>query len=128
MFVRFVLSEIHPHGVSFTTLRECPSGAICATCDLGASPTDFGAPVNSSPSTCPSSVSITVPAGERVDSVSVFYSMTSVGFAYMSEQRSWLECVETSQTEAAASSGAGSSLARLPIEQVLPSAPMRRVR
>ena len=95
-------------GVStFTTLRACPSGAICATYSSGQTPSDYGAS-QSTPSTCPSSVSITVPAGERLDSVSVYYAFVATGGAWMSEQSSWLECVETGQTSTVAF-GSGSN-------------------
>ena len=92
---------------NFTTSRACPAGAVCAEYTGGQTPSDYGASSPATPSSCPSSVSITVPAGERVDSVSVFYTYVAQAGAYMSEQRSWLECVETGQTSAVAN-GSGS--------------------
>ena len=102
VYVRAICSPGDTSGwsavTSFTSSRSCPAGAVCASYGNGDTDSDYGATGPSSPSSCPTAVDITVPAGERLDSVSVYYSFVAQNGAYMSEQRSWLECVETGQT------------------------------
>jgi hypothetical protein len=71
---------------SFTT--AC-TGCLQQTYTAGDIPTDFQSPWVG-PSTCPGSMTFTVPAGYQVTSVSVSYSMFAQNGAWMSEQVSKL--------------------------------------
>ena len=91
---------------TFTTSFACPAGAECATLSSDVS-TDIGFTVLGGASTCPGSLSVTIPAGDVIDSVTTFYDMTAASGAYMSEQRSWLYSPTISAGEAAVASGTG---------------------
>lgn len=58
-----------------------------------------------STTTCPTTISVDVPAGYQVASVDVAYSMTAAGGAWRSEQRSLLYCTTTAMGETAVTSG-----------------------
>ncbi|HRN99540.1 MAG TPA: hypothetical protein PLA69_09570, partial [Flavobacterium sp.] len=69
------------------------------------------APTNTTVSSCPATMSITVPAGKRIASLATQYSViaSSVNDAYMSEQRSYIYSPTLSVGEATVVSGTGSS-------------------
>jgi hypothetical protein len=100
--------------VSFVVLNfsqaqaQCPPGAVCATYTVGdiASDFDFDTPADF-PAACLGSVSVTIPAGDWVDSVSTSYDMTAANGAWMSEQRTWLYSPTTLVGEPASAAGAG---------------------
>lgn len=56
---------------------------------------------------CFGTLSVTVPAGETVYQVDVSYDYTAGSGAYMSEQRSWINCPTSVTAEAATVSGSG---------------------
>lgn len=58
---------------------------------------------------CADTITINIPPGDLVTSVDVVYDMTSLGFHWMAEQFSYLECATTGIKEASLSNGAGSS-------------------
>ena len=61
-------------------------------------------------STCPGSISVSIPAGAAIDSVSVEYDITAAAGAWMSEQRSYVVCTSPGGVaEASVASGAGTS-------------------
>lgn len=51
-------------------------------------------------STCAATLNVTVPAGRFVTGIDVEYDLTSNGFNWQEEQRSYLECVTTTTKEA----------------------------
>jgi hypothetical protein len=93
---------------SFTTPFVCPAGAQCATLGTEIS-TDFDFTALPGTSTCPGVLSVTIPAGDIVDSVATFYDMSAVGGGWMAEQRSWLYSPSVGAGEAATSNGAGNA-------------------
>ena len=68
-----------------------------------------GSPTTSSVSTCPGTMTLTIPANSYVYSVDVSYDMTAGGQAWKSEQESYLKCTSTGNTEAAVSVGVGNN-------------------
>lgn len=60
-------------------------------------------------SNCGDTLTVLIPAGNVVTGVSVNYSMTASGAGWMSEQRSYLECVSSGQREAAFALGVGNT-------------------
>ena len=97
---------------NFTTSFQCPVGAVCATYSNGAIPSDNAFTALPGTSTCPETLSVTIPAGNRVDSLSTFYDMTAYALpnnAWMSEQRTWLYSPTTLAGEAALSNGVGTA-------------------
>ncbi|MCX8148144.1 fibronectin type III domain-containing protein [Thermaurantimonas aggregans] len=64
-------------------------------------------------STCPGVMTINLPIGVTVDSISVEYDFTAVGSGWMSEQRSQLRCITTGQSEAQLFSGTGTTTGTL---------------
>ena len=93
---------------SFTTAFQCPAGATCATYTAGDIPTD-NAVSYPAPSSCPGSLSLVIPAGDQIDSISTFYDMTAAGGAWMSEQGSYLYSPTTMNFEASGNNGSGTS-------------------
>ena len=92
---------------SFKTLFQCPVGAICATYTTGDITSDAGFTSLPGTSTCPGSVTLAIPSGDRVDSMSTVYDMTATvaGNAWISEQRSWLYSPTSTAGEATMTSG-----------------------
>ena len=93
---------------SFTTPFVCPAGAQCATLGTEIS-TDRDFTALPATSTCPGVLSVTIPAGDIVDSVATFYDMSAVGGGWMAEQVSWLYSPSVGAGEAATSNGAGNA-------------------
>jgi len=85
-----------------TTVIDTASGG-----DLSTQMFFAGSPTTSSVSTCPGTMTLTIPANSYVYSVDVSYDMTAGGQAWKSEQESYLKCTSTGNTEAAVSAGVG---------------------
>ena len=94
---------------AFTTAFQCPPNAVCGTYSSGDIDSEYGYTSPGATSACPGTMSLTIPSGDWIDSVDVYYDMTAAGGAYMSEQRSWMYCATTGQGESSISSGSGSS-------------------
>tara|TARA_R110002050_G_scaffold293172_5_gene449311 strand:+ start:5763 stop:19085 length:13323 start_codon:yes stop_codon:yes gene_type:complete len=92
---------------SFKTAFACPPNAVCGTYTSGDISSDYN--FNSLPGTssCPGTLSLTIPSGDWIDSVDVYYEMTTASNGWMSEQRSWLYSPTTGQGEGSISSGSG---------------------
>lgn len=79
-----------------------------ATYTEGDIPTDRDFTSLPGASTCPGTLTVTIPAGAIITSVDVEYDMTAANSAWLSEQRSQLRCVSQGGTnEAALSTGSG---------------------
>ena len=89
------------------------SSSASSTYSLGNGSSEYNTnPATSTNSTCPLDLSVSIPAGAIITSVDVSYNMTAVSSesAWMSEQRSYLECISSGGTkEANISSGSGNS-------------------
>ncbi|MGK0406328.1 MAG: hypothetical protein ACJAZH_000138, partial [Roseivirga sp.] len=96
---------------TFTTAFACPPNAICGTYISGDIDTDRSFTSIPGTSSCPATLSLTIPSGDWIDSVDVYYEMTAPGSGggYMSEQRSWLYSPSTGLGEASINNGSGSS-------------------
>jgi hypothetical protein len=62
-----------------------------------------------STTTCPGTMSVIVPAGYKIKTLSTIYNATSLGGAFMSEQRSLLYCTTSSLGETALYAGVGNA-------------------
>lgn len=95
----------------FWKMKEFTTGQVSATYSLGDINTlyDNGVPTVTSTTTCPGNLSVTVPAGYKIKSTDVSYTMTTAGNGWMAEQKSLLVCLTNNTTEAAVTSGSGSS-------------------
>ena len=92
---------------SFKTIFQCPVGAICVTYTAGDISSDLGFQNLPGTSTCPDSVVLAIPIGNRIDSMSTLYDMTAIGArnAWISEQRSWLFSPTSAAGEATMTNG-----------------------
>jgi hypothetical protein len=95
---------------TFTTAFGCPPNAICGTYTSGDIGSEFGFSSLPGTSSCAGAMSLAIPTGDWIDSVDVYYEMSAIAGAYMSEQRSWLYSPTLGQGEASLSSGSGSSV------------------
>jgi hypothetical protein len=86
---------------------QCPPGAVCATYQSGNIDSDRAFTSSTGSSTCPGSLTLTIPAGNRIDSVSTSYDAIAGGGGWMSEQRSRLSIPGSS--ESSLTSGTGTS-------------------
>ncbi len=78
-----------------------------ATYTSGIISTELNAnPVVGVNSSCSADLSVSVPAGQYVTGVDVEYDMNALGGAWITEQRSYVECITTGNAEAAITSGA----------------------
>lgn len=92
---------------SFTT---CPTGTVCNTYIAGDISTDFGfQSIVDFPSTCPDTLTLSIPSGNRIDSITTSYDMTTGSGAWMSEQVSMLYCVNTLTGEPSVTAGTGTT-------------------
>ncbi|QEE49667.1 T9SS type A sorting domain-containing protein [Flavobacterium alkalisoli] len=85
-------------------------GQLTVAYDGGVSSTEYM--TNASPtsvSTCPALVSVDVPEGYQVASVSVAYSMTSFGSTWKSDQVSRVKCITTGLAESQVYAGVGNT-------------------
>ncbi|MBI1316885.1 PKD domain-containing protein [bacterium] len=96
-------------GLSFVLRAQVNTTATYALGDRGTQFSTAAAISTSLESSCGDTLSVTIPAGNVVTSVSVNYAMTAGGAGWMSEQRSYLECVTTGQKEASVTAGVGNS-------------------
>ncbi|WP_294286272.1 T9SS type A sorting domain-containing protein [uncultured Chryseobacterium sp.] len=95
---------------SFWTMSQFTTGQISATYTAGDITTLYAASVTTtSANSCPGTLSITIPAGYKVQSTSVSYNMSTASDGWMSEQKSLLVCSTNGNAEGSVSSGSGSS-------------------
>ncbi len=92
----------------FWKMKQFAPGQISATYTAGDINTElnFG-PDTSTTTNCAGSVSVNVPAGYKIVSTDVSYTMTSSNNGWMSEQRSLLVCSTNGTTESSVNSGSG---------------------
>jgi hypothetical protein len=95
--------------ITVTTAFQCPANAVCVTYTAGDIASDYGFNSIGQTSTCPGTLSLPIPTGNWITSVDVEYDMTAASGAYMSEQRSWMYCVNTATGEPAVASGSGNT-------------------
>ena len=94
---------------------QVQTSATFTSGDIGTLRTTTGALFNTTvESTCPDTITINIPPGNVVLTTSVVYSMTADGAAWMSEQRSYIECASTGVREAAFASGTGNTTGTFP--------------
>ncbi|EJL76076.1 T9SS type A sorting domain-containing protein [Chryseobacterium populi] len=95
----------------FWKMKEFATGQISETYTLGDINTMFssGTPDTTATTNCPGVLTVNVPAGYKIKSTSVSYTMTTAGNGWMAEQKSLLVCLNNSITEAAVTSGSGST-------------------
>lgn len=82
-------NETKPDYISITSPVESSS----ATFSSGDISTDFGFQTLPGQSTCPGALSVYIPIGAVIDSISVTYRMTGLNYGWLSEQRSQLRCI-----------------------------------
>ncbi|KAF2515841.1 T9SS type A sorting domain-containing protein [Flavobacterium salilacus subsp. salilacus] len=86
------------------------TGQISSEYDEGIINTLFNTTPNTASTTsCPGLLTVSVPDGYQIGAVATAYTMTTASNGYKSEQRSLLVCTTTNTTEAAVSSGVGST-------------------
>lgn len=94
----------------FWRMKQFVPGQISATYTAGDINTQYSSSVSTASTTnCPGTLSVTIPAGYKVQSTDVSYTMTTASNGWMAEQRSLLVCSTSGTAEAAVSSGSGSS-------------------
>ena len=84
------------------------SNSASATYTGGDIPTDYGFQALPGASSCPGTLTVTIPAGAVITGLDVEYDMTAQNWGWMSEQRSQLRCISpggTSETNLATGSG-----------------------
>lgn len=77
------------------------------TYTAGDIPSDFGFQSLPGSSSCPGVMTVHLPIGVQIDSISVEYSFTATGGGWMIEQRSQLRCITTGLSESQLFSGVG---------------------
>lgn len=83
---------------------------VSNTYSAGNLPTDDSFQTLGQNSTCPGSLTVTLPIDVAITSVDVAYNMRALNNGYMSEQRSQLRCVSTGgESEATITSGVGNT-------------------
>lgn len=95
--------------ISSEAQAQCPPGAVCATYTAGDIASDFDFQSLGDTSTCIGSLTVTIPAGNWVDSISTSYDFTAAAGAWMSEQRSWLYSPSSAQGETSLVQGTGTT-------------------
>ncbi|WP_262149449.1 T9SS type A sorting domain-containing protein [Chryseobacterium foetidum] len=96
--------------LGFWKMTSFTTGQISVTYSAGDINTEFNSSVSATSTTnCPGTMSVTIPAGYKINSTSVSYNMTTADNGWMSEQRSILVCSTNGNTESAISSGSGSN-------------------
>ncbi len=97
---------------SFWRMKQFTPGQISATYTAGDINTEYADSFsldNTSTTSCPGTLSITIPAGYKIQSTDVSYTMTTASNGWMVEQRSLLVCSTNGNAEGSVISGAGSS-------------------
>ncbi len=111
----WVRSNCGEDGLSFWAKTEFTPGEISVTYRGGDIPTEYndGVISNSSTTSCPGTLSVTIPPGYKISNTKVFYKMsTSSDWSYnttgtLSHQRSFLVCTTNGVAEANVFHGAG---------------------
>ncbi len=95
----------------FWKMKEFVTGQISTTYSAGDINTEYSdlTPTTTSTASCPGTLTVNVPAGFKIKSTSVSYTMTAQAGAWMSEQKSLLVCTTNGNTETEVSSGSSSS-------------------
>lgn len=94
----------------FWQIKMFTTGQMEATYTVGDINTEYSTgPTITSTTACPGTLTINVPSGFQIASTSVSYTMTTASNGWMGEQRSLLVCTTNNTTEAAISSGVGST-------------------
>lgn len=94
----------------FWQMKMFTTGQMEATYTVGDINTEYSTgPTIMSTTACPGTLTINVPSGFQIASTSVSYTMTTASNGWMGEQRSLLVCTTNNTTEAAISSGVGST-------------------
>lgn len=95
----------------FWKMIEIATGQVSATYTSGDINTEYADldPSNTSASSCPAILTLSIPTGYKIASTKVAYVMTAQSNAYMSEQRSLLVCTTNNTAEASVSAGSGYS-------------------
>lgn len=97
-------------GQSFWKMKEVVTGQLSATYTLGDINTMYNTNVTTTSTTnCAGALSINIPAGYKIKSTAVSYTMSTAGNGWMAEQKSLLACTTNNTTESAVSSGSGSN-------------------
>ncbi|KQS93600.1 T9SS type A sorting domain-containing protein [Chryseobacterium sp. Leaf394] len=95
---------------SYWVMTQFTPGQISATYTAGDINTQYNTSVSTASTTsCPGSLSLAIPAGFKVKSTDITYTMTTASNGWMSEQRSILVCSTNGNTEGAVSPGSGGS-------------------
>lgn len=97
---------------SYWTMTQFTPGQVSATYTAGDISTLFASAASittTSTTTCPGTLTISVPSGYKIKSTDVSYKMSTVSNGYMEEQRSILACTTNNTTEASITSGSGGS-------------------
>lgn len=106
----WVRSKCDSSSQSFWTMTQFTTGQMSVTSTAGDINTMYATSVSTSSSTtCPGTLSISIPAGYKIASTDVSYTMTTASDGWRSEQRSLLVCTNNNTTEASVSQGSGSS-------------------
>lgn len=79
-------------------------------------------PTTSTVSTCPGSLSVTVPPGKYISNITAVYNFTAQGGGWMSEQRSYITSPTLGLSEGSVSSGTGSAGGTFSYSRALPFA------
>ncbi|MDH6252089.1 hypothetical protein M2347_001816 [Chryseobacterium sp. H1D6B] len=91
-------------------LKQFTTGQISTTYTAGDINTMYNTSVSTSSTTnCPGTLTVSVPAGYKIKSTDVSYTMTTASNGWMAEQRSLLICSTNNTTEASVTSGSGSN-------------------
>ncbi|MCS3530929.1 T9SS type A sorting domain-containing protein [Chryseobacterium sp. JUb7] len=95
----------------FWRMKEFVTGQLSTTYSVGDINTEYSdsLPTTTSTTSCPGTLTVSVPAGYKIKSTSVSYTMTAQAGAWMSEQKSLLVCTTNGNTETDVASGSSSS-------------------
>lgn len=95
---------------SFWKMKQFTPGQVSTVYTDGEINTQFASSFDlttSSSTSCAGALTVNVPAGYKIKSTDVSYSMSTAGNGWMSEQRSLLVCTTNNTTESAITSGSG---------------------
>ena len=95
----------------FWKMKEFTTGQISATYTSGDINTMYnsGTPDITATTNCPGTLTLNVPAGYKIKSTDVAYTMSTASNGWMSEQKSLLVCTTSGISESSISSGSGST-------------------
>lgn len=108
----WVRSRCDSASQSFWTMAQFTTGQMSITYTGGDISTLYATSssiTTTSTNSCPGTLSISIPAGYKIASTDVSYTMTTASDGWRSEQRSLLVCTNNNTTEASVSQGSGSS-------------------